>query len=163
MRNYDFREILNQFNLRNQRKKENLMNNKFMHNNNNENKIKDMFEKFKNNYFKNRQKKTKKFNLSQTPVNRDEKSHYSTKDNTVKNNRKRSIYQSKGNSEYEKEFLFNKSENHRSKLNSINAHEKNKNSNIDSPKKMISGKNMNSFRIIKLESCNVISSQLNEK
>ena len=163
MRNYDFREILNQFNLRNQRKKENLMNNKFIHNNDNENKIKDMFEKFKNNYFKNRQKKTKKFNLSQTPVNRDEKSHYSTKDNTVKNNRKRSIYQSKGNSEYEKEFLFNKSENHRSKLNSINAHEKNKNSNIDSPKKMISGKNMNSFRIIKLESCNVISSQLNEK
>ena len=163
MRNYDFREILNQFNLRNQRKKENLMNNKFIHNNDNENKIKDMFEKFKNNYFENRQKKTKKFNLSQTPVNRDEKSHYSTKDNTVKNNRKRSIYQSKGNSEYEKEFLFNKSENHRSKLNSINAHEKNKNSNIDSPKKMISGKNMNSFRIIKLESCNVISSQLNEK
>jgi len=163
MRNYDFREILNKFNLRNQRKKENLMNNKFIHNNNNENQIQNMFEKFKNNYFQKRKNKTKKFNLSQTPINRDEKSHYSTKDNTVKNNRKKSIYQSKSNNECEKEFLFNKSENHKSKLNSINNIEKNKNSNIDSPKNIISEQNMNSFQIIKLESCNALSSQLNDK
>ena len=158
-RNYDFREILNKFNLRNQRKKENLMNKQFMNNNSNENKIQDMFEKFKNNYFKKRKNKTKKFNLSQTPVNREEKSRYSTKDNTIKNNRKKKVYQSRGNNEYEKEILFNKSENHKSKLNSINTIEKNRNSNIDSPKNIISGKNMNSFRIIKLESCNVFSSQ----
>ena len=152
MRNYNFREILNKFNLRNQRKKENLMNNQFMHNNSKENKIQDMFEKFKNNYFKKREDKAKKSNLSQTPANREEKSRYSTKDNTLKNNNKKNIYQSRGNNECDKEILFNKLENHKSKFNSKNTIEKNKNSYIDSPKNIIVGKKMNSFRIIKLES-----------
>ena len=133
MKDYDIREILNKFNLRNQRKNENLMNNQFMHNNNNENKIKDKFEKFKNNYFKKRKNKSKKVNLSQTPVNREEKSVYSSKENTVKNNREKSVYRSKVNSECEKEVLYNKSENNKSKFNSIIPNEKNKNNYIDSP------------------------------
>ena len=124
MRSYDFREILNKFNLRSQGKKENLINNQLMHNNNNENKIKDMFEKFKNNYFKKRENKTKKINLSQSPVNKEEKSHYSTKENTVKNNRKKNIYHSKVHNECEKEILFNKSENNKNNLNATNTIEK---------------------------------------
>jgi len=159
MRNYDFRDILNKFNLRNQKKNENLMSNKFIHNNNNENKIQDMFEKFKNNYFKKKKNKGKKDNLSQTPVNREDKSHYSTKENTVKNSRKQNIYQLRANNECEKEILGNKSDNNKSKLNSINLTEKNKNSYIATPKNISSGKSMSSFNLFKLESYNNLSSQ----
>ena len=157
MRNYDFREILNQFNLRNNRKKENIMNNKFIHNNNNENKIQDMFEKFKKNYFKKKINKQKKFNLSNTPINREEKSRYSTKENTIKNSRKKSIYQLKVN-ECEKEISFNNSDNKKSKLNLVNA----KNSCMGSPKNINSGKSLSTFHV-KLETCNVLSSSLNDK
>jgi len=158
MRNYDFREILNKFNIKNQRKKE-IMNNKFSQNNNNENKIQDMFEKFKRNYFQKRNKKSKKFNLSQTPANREEKNIYSTKENTVKNNRKRSIAQSKGNNE---EISSNQSDINEIKIHSI-AIEKNKNSNIGLSNNINGSKKMNSFRIIKLGSCKSLFSQLNDK
>ena len=158
MRNYDFREILNKFNIKNQRKKE-IMNNKFSQNNNNENKIQDMFEKFKRNYFQKRNKKSKKFNLSQTPANREEKNIYSTKENTVKNNRKRSIAQSKGNNE---EISSNQSDINEIKIHSI-AIEKNKNSNIGLSNNINSCKKMNSFRIIKLGSSKSLFSQLNDK
>ena len=163
IRNYDFREILNQFNLKNQRKKENLMNNQFKHNNDNENKIKDMFEKFKKNYFKKRKNNENKQTLSLTPVNREDKSHYSTKENTIKNSRKKSIYQLRNNNEYEKEVLYNKSDNNKSKLNQVNATEKNKNSYIASPNNLKSEKNMSSFHILKLESCKNLPSQLEDK
>ena len=163
MRNYDFREILNKFNLRNQRKKENLMNNQFIHNNNNENRIKDMFEKFKKNYCKKRKNNSTKQTLSLTPVKREDKSHYSTKENTINNSRKKSIHQFRNNNEYEKEVLYNKSDNNKSKLNPINATEKNKNSYIASSKILKGEKSMSSFHILKLESCKNLPSQLDDK
>ena len=64
-----------------------------------------MFEKFKKNYFKKRKNNENKQTLSLTPVNREDKSHYSTKENTIKNSRKKSIYQLRNNNEYEKEVL----------------------------------------------------------
>ena len=155
IRNYDFREMLNQFNIKNQRKKE-IMNNKFLHNNNNENNIQELFKKFKKNYFQKRNNKSKKFNLSLTPENRGEKSLYSSKENIIKNNRKRSNAQSKGNNE---DIPFNQSD---IKIHTISI-EKNKNTNIGLSYNINSCKKMNSFGILKLESCNALSSHLNDK
>ena len=155
IRNYDFREMLNQFNIKNQRKKE-IMNNKFLHNNNNENNIQELFKKFKKNYFQKRNNKSKKFNLSLTPENRGEKCLYSNKENIIKNNRKRSNAQSKGNNE---DIPFNQSD---IKIHTISI-EKNKNTNIGLSYNINSCKKMNSFGILKLESCNALSSHLNDK